>query len=133
MESLNKLLVADVMHDRLWDLPLVKENETVKMVIVILVTRGYVWVVDNNEKMNLIGVITEHDVLNLLEIYDKQMTAKHLAKKNVITCASTDTISDVIQKIKKHKVRRIPVVEKGKLIGEITLCHLLEKVYSILG
>ncbi|HEC88721.1 MAG TPA: CBS domain-containing protein [Thermoplasmata archaeon] len=35
--------------------------------------------------------------------------------------------------MKKYGVRRIPVVENGKIVGEITLRHLIEKVYSLVA
>jgi len=88
METLYDLKVADVMHNRLWDLPLVEKSAPIKMVLIILTTRGYVWVVDTREDMNIVGVITEHDVLNFLDTLNKE------------------------------------------LVGEITLRHLIEKVYS---
>lgn len=133
METLRDLKVADVMHDRLWDLPLVEENTPIKTVLIILTTRGYVWVVDTRKNMNITGVITEHDVLNFLDMLQRDMKADDLARKDVITCERQDSIAHIIEQIRTHNVRRLPVVEKGKLVGEITLRHLIEKVYSLLA
>lgn len=130
METLYDLKVADVMHNHLWDLPLVEKSAPIKMVLIILTTRGYVWVVDTREDMNIVGVITEHDVLNFLDTLNKDMRAEDLARKDVIACRKHDSIAHILEQIRTHNVRRIPVVEGKKLVGEITLRHLIEKVYS---
>jgi predicted transcriptional regulator len=131
MEDFFKLKVKDVMHDRVWDLPLVDEKTTVKVVFIILTTRGYVWVVNNTKEMKIVGIITEHDVLHLLEKFDANMNAGMIAKKELIDCSADTKITDIVEKIRLYNVRRIPVVDNGKLIGEITLRHLIEKLYSI--
>ena len=131
MEDFVKLKVKDVMYDRVWDLPLVDEKTTVKVVLIILTTRGYVWVVNNTREMKIVGVITEHDVLHLLEKIDVNMNAGMLAKKELIDCIADTKIPDIVEKIRVYNVRRLPVVDNGKLIGEITLRHLIEKLYSI--
>ena len=40
-------------------------------------------------------------------------------------------IEEVIKKIKEKGVMKLLVVENGKIIGEITLHHLIEKVFSL--
>jgi predicted transcriptional regulator len=132
MQALYDLTVADVMHDRVWDLPLATGEMPVKMVLLILTTRGYVWVVEDNASMNLLGIITEHDVMNLLEDFEKEIRARDIACRRLIKCSREDSIADVLLKIKTHNVRRIPVLDGNRLVGEITLRHLIEKVYSLL-
>ncbi len=132
MEEFLNLKVKDVMQHRVWDLPLVEENADIKFVLVILTTRGYVWVVNNAKELLLKGVITEHDALDLFADFNDDWKAKDLMKRNVIYCTKEESVADVINKIKKNKVRRMPVLENGKLIGEITLRLLIEKFYSLL-
>ena len=132
MEEFHNLKVKDVMQHRVWDLPLVNENADIKFVLVILTTRGYVWVVNNAKELLLKGVITEHDALDLFADFNDDWKAKDLMKRNVIYCTKEESVADVINKIKKNKVRRMPVLENGKLIGEITLRLLIEKFYSLL-
>jgi len=132
MKEFYESKVRDVMHSHLWDLPLVEENTDIKTVLIILTSRGYVWVVDRKDKMNLTGVITEHDILPLFKKFEEGMKAKDLARKELIICNKENRIEEIIDKIIKNKVRRLPVVENGKIIGEITLRHLIEKFYSLL-
>jgi CBS domain-containing protein len=38
-----------------------------------------------------------------------------------ISCKPDHTLREVLSLMKKYKFRRIPVLEKGKIVGEITL------------
>jgi len=120
------------MHDRVWDLPLVTKEADVKIFLLILISRGYVWVVENMEEMKIVGIITEHDALHLFENFSGNIRAEDVAKKDIIYCTKNEKVGEVIEKIKKYNVRRLPVVEEGKLIGEITLRLLIEKFYSLI-
>ncbi len=122
--------VKDVMQNRLWDLPIVEKDVDMKLILLILVSRGYVWIVNNKKDMKLMGIITEHDVLGLFEDFKVDLKAEDIMKKDLITCSKHDKIKDVIDKIKKYKVRRLPVIENDKIIGEVTLRHLIEKFSS---
>jgi len=133
MKDFYDLKVEDVMHDKIWDIPLIEENANLRIILIILTARGYAWVVENSRNMRITGVITEHDVLRIIENFDERMVAKDFAKKDLVTCDRKERISDIINKIKKYGVRRIPVVENGKIVGEITLRHLIEKVYSLVA
>lgn len=132
MEKFFDLKVKDVMQYRVWDLPIVEENADIKFVLVILTTRGYVWVVNNPRELKLRGIITEHDALELFNNFNEEWRAKDLMKKDIIFCKKDEKIEDVIEKIRKNKVRRLPVIENEQLIGEITLRLLIEKFYSLL-
>lgn len=132
MDEFYEQQVKEVMQGHVWDLPLVGENDDIRMVLIVLTARGYVWVVDDMANMNIVGVITEHDALHLFEKFDENMTAGDIAKRDLIYCTKEEKIKDVLDKVKKHNVRRLPVVENGKIIGEITLRHLIEKFYSLI-
>ena len=52
--------------------------------------------------------------------------------RRLITCKPDDSIRNVLVKMKKHSVRRLPVVEKRRIVGEITFHTLLNKYYDII-
>jgi len=122
--------VKEVMNSRIWDLPVVEENASIKVVLVVLIGRCYTWVVKNKE-MEIAGIITEHDALKLLNGYNEEMKAKDIMSSNLTVAYPDEKIKDAIEKMIKKGYRRMPVVENNKLVGEITLRHLIEKLYSI--
>ena len=131
MEKFYNLRVEEVMNSLTWDIPLIEKNADIKMVLIVIISRCYVWVVESMGNMKIVGVITEHDALHLFEKFNENMTAGDIATKDLIYCTKEEKIRNVLDKIKKHNVRRLPVIENGRIIGEITLRHIIERFYSL--
>ena len=81
------------------------------------------------EGNNLKGILTEKDIVWAISKKSKKDLAdikiKDLMKRKVITIKPGADIVDAMQKFKKKKIRRLPVVENGKLIGMITSNDIL--------
>jgi len=56
----------------------------------------------------------------------KDIQAKDLMKRKVITIKPSSDVTQAMMKFKKKKIRRLPVVENGKLIGIITLNDIIK-------
>ena len=142
-----ELTVKQLMDKRVWDLPLIEEKDGAQHVLSILGGRNHIWVVKNKESKELVGVITEHDVLSILapkhlpsyvfgipDIKSIQhgtaKTAEDIMCHRIIDCGPDDKIIDALMKMVKYKLRRLPVVEDKKIIGELTLHQLIRKYYS---
>jgi predicted transcriptional regulator len=141
------LKVRQLMDKRVWDLPIVEKNEDIHHILNILGARNHIWVVNDIEKKELIGVITEHDVLSILAPKEFSLylfgmpdlrsiqhgtvkNAENVMQKKVISCDCDDIIRDVLNKMTTHGLRRLPILEKKKIIGEITLHQLIRKYYD---
>ena len=61
-----ELQVNQLMDKRVWDLPLIEKDEDIHHVLNILGARNHIWVVKDKKSKELVGVITEHDVLSIL-------------------------------------------------------------------
>ena len=142
-----KLKVKQLMDKRAWDLPLVEKKEDIHHILNILGARNHIWVVNDKENKELLGVITEHDILSILapkefpsyvfgmpDIRSIQhgtaKTAEDIMHRKVISCRPDDKIVDALEKMTIHKLRRLPVLEDKKIIGEITLHQLIRKYYD---
>ncbi len=133
MKEFYELEVEEVMNSLLWDIPVIEKDADIKMVLLIIISRCYVWVVENRESMKIVGVITEHDFMKMFQNFEPKSTAENFAKKDLIYCTRDEKVKDVIEKIRKYNVRRLPVVEEGKIIGEVTLRDLIKKFYSFVS
>jgi len=142
-----ELKVKQLMDKRIWDLPLIEETDDVHHVLSILGARNHIWVVKDKESKELVGVITEHDVLSILapkhfpsyvfgmpDISSIQhgtaKTAEDIMCHRIITCEPDDKIIDALMKMVKYKLRRLPVTKDKKLVGELTLHQLIRKYYG---
>jgi CBS domain-containing protein len=135
LTSFYSLRVSTVMDNRTWDLPLIEENASIKIAFILLIGRGYGWVIRGQGSMELMGVITEHDMLSLFSSGNDNKniikTVANLMTSNPVTCQKDENIGEILERIQESGIRRLPVVKQKKLIGEITLRHLMEKYYSM--
>ncbi len=142
-----ELKVSQIMDKRVWDLPLIGEEEDIYHVLSILGARNHIWVVKDKESKELAGIITEHDVLSILAPkrlpnyvfgmpdvssikHGTAKTAEDVMCHRIITCKPDDKIIDALMKMVKYNLRRLPVVEDKKIVGELTLHQLIRKYYG---
>jgi len=57
-------------------------------------------------------------------------TAEDIMHRKVISCGPNDKIVDILEKMTIHRLRRLPVLEDKKIIGELTLHQLIRKYYN---
>ncbi|MFA5061064.1 MAG: CBS domain-containing protein [Candidatus Pacearchaeota archaeon] len=73
---------------------------------------------------SLKGILTEKDIIWAVVKKTKKclkdILVKDIMKRKVITIKPSADITEAMDRFKKKKIRRLPVVEQGKLIGLIT-------------
>jgi CBS domain-containing protein len=82
---------------------------------------------------NLVGILSELDCLRaiLSAVYNKSgvgTVADYMASENLVVAHPDEDIVDVAQDMLMNNKRRRPVVENGKLVGQITCRALLKAV-----
>ena len=90
-----------------------------------------VCVVDQDN--TLVGILSELDCLDasLGSLYndtDVRLVRDHMTSSNLIVAHPEEDIIDVAQDMLAKNKRRRPVVENGKLIGQVTCRQLLKAV-----
>ena len=71
-----------------------------------------------DDDMNVIGIITEKDVITLLyTVKDKNTPVEDFMTKDVVTFDHEDSMIDVTDCFAKNNFRRVPVLAEGKLVG----------------
>lgn len=95
-----------------------------------------VCVVDSDN--NLVGVLSELDCLRAVldATYNRGSIGPvkdHMASDNLVVANPNEDIIDVAQDMLRNNKRRRPVVENGKLIGQITCRQLLTAVRDFNG
>lgn len=142
-----ELKVNQIMDKRVWDLPIIDENEDIYHVLSILGARNHIWVVKNKKTKEIVGVITEHDVLSILAPKDfpsfvfgmpnissiqhgTAKTAGDVMANKIITCDPDEKVIDALMRMVKFRLRRLPVIKDKKLVGELTLHQLIRKYYA---
>ena len=88
---------------------------------------GMIPVMDNG---NLLGTVTDRDIALrvVAEGKDpKSTTVGEIASRDIVTVEPDDDLDDALQKMAKHQVRRLPVVEDGRLVGVVAQADVAQE------
>ncbi|MFH0859602.1 MAG: CBS domain-containing protein [Candidatus Altiarchaeota archaeon] len=80
-------------------------------------------VVDNDDSMKVIAIVTESDVLP--EAVKIGVEVKDAMQENPITSTLGMMVSDVSKVMVRNQIRRLPVIREDKLIGVVTQFDIL--------
>ena len=139
--------VEQVMDRRSWDLPVVDIDASVETILSMLTGKDHVWVVRSLSSYEYAGIITEKNILDViapprvhgytfkpssfLSLHHSNVeTARELMTAKTKVCRFDTRVKEVIDVMIKYHYRRMPVVERKRLVGEVTL-HDLIKVYAL--
>ena len=88
-----------------------------------------------NENRNVIGIITDRDILLRTVACDKDTKTTivgDIMTTDVCTCGFEQNIGEAQQQMAKHQIRRLPVVdEKNQMVGILTIGDLARNTQDI--
>ena len=90
-----------------------------------------------NASLQVLGMITERDIC--IGAYNQQKALSDIPvsavmSRDLFSCHATDTVAKVEASMRRHKVRRLPVVNtEGKLVGIVSLDDLAVEAERKLG
>ncbi len=81
---------------------------------------------DNNQ---VIGIVTERDFTRKV-VAEGQLTGKigDICTQKLETVTTHTSISEALKLMHKHKVRHLPVIEEGKVIGIVSIRDLFAAI-----
>jgi len=77
----------------------------------------------------LVGILSERDIVRAISesgIAAMQSPISQVMTKDVSTCEVNDSISSVMERMRKGKFRHMPVLDKGRLAGMVSIRDLLK-------
>ncbi|MGH9132567.1 MAG: CBS domain-containing protein [Ilumatobacteraceae bacterium] len=75
------------------------------------------------------GMVSERDVIRALAGSGDAVLARAVADvmtHDVITCSNADRLGDLMHIMTKHRVRHLPVVERDRLVGLVSIGDLVK-------
>jgi len=126
------VLVRDVMSK---DVRVVRPDSSVKEVVATMTKFdiGSIVVVQGKRP---VGIITERDILRRVVqpcLAPEVLTARQVMTSSVVTIRETASIDEASKLMAKKKVKKLPVMNKEKLIGMLTLTDIVTKVPTMLS
>ncbi|MEM3577373.1 MAG: CBS domain-containing protein [Candidatus Bathyarchaeia archaeon] len=126
------VLVRDVMSK---DVRVVRPDTTVREVVATMnkFDIGSIIVVQGDRP---VGIITERDILRRLVepcLAPETLTARQVMTSPVQTINENASIEEAAKLMAKKRVKRLPVMNDGKLVGIITFSDIVAKVPTMLS
>jgi CBS domain-containing protein len=84
-------------------------------------------VVDEKDKTKVVGILTEAD---LLAAPAGAKTVAEVMRKRVISVSPETPIDEIAAILVKRKIKRVPVLEGGKLVGIVSRIDVLRAKYG---
>lgn len=75
------------------------------------------------------GLVTDRDILKNVKKLDKKIS--EITKNNIITIDLHSDLDEAATIMAKHKIKRLPVMENGKLVGIISMTDLVHNLDTI--
>lgn len=83
------------------------------------------------EANRLVGIFTERDYARKLALKgraSKQTLVSEMMTQNLLTISPSQTVEDVMAIMTENRFRHLPVVERGQLIGIVTIGDAVKAV-----
>lgn len=118
--------VSDVMTS---DVVVVPANSSAEEAGRILVENGMSGAPVVDESGQLVGIISEFQLLELVyEPHLKSSCVRDFMTRDVLTVSVEDSLDTVANMFILHRIRRLPVVQEGRLRGIITRGDVLRRL-----
>ena len=78
----------------------------------------------------VIGILSERDIVRVLGEQGAEVLTKPLAQvmtRKVVTCGQTETVGTIMERMTTGKFRHLPVVEKGRLAGLVSIGDVVKQ------
>lgn len=115
------------------DVITVNEETTIQEAIRIIVENNITGLPVVNDKMQLVGIISEKDVLTLLyNVGSRSGRVREFMSRKVVCFDIEDNLVDVCECLVNNHFRRVPIVSgpKKKLIGIITRKNIVKRIFE---
>lgn len=102
----------------------IEPTATLAMAVKVLAQRRIGALVVTGADHRIVGIISERDIVRVL---DERGTAvldlpvAEVMTRKVVTCAQSETIADIMERMTGGKFRHVPVIEQGRLVGIVSI------------
>lgn len=126
------VLIRDIMSK---DVRVVRPDTSMKEVVATMnkFDIGSIIVVQGDRP---VGIITERDILRRLVepcLAPETLTARQVMTSPVLTINETASIEEAAKLMAKKKIKKLPVMNNGKLIGIVSFTDIVFKVPTLLS
>lgn len=88
------------------------------------------------EGSTVVGMLSERDIVRALITNGQdilKMPVEKLMTRNLISCEPNDELADVIEKMDRHGIRHLPVLEEHTLVGCLSVRDVIHVLRGVVA
>ncbi|HVZ09286.1 CBS domain-containing protein [Rhodopila sp.] len=123
------MFISDVLQEKHGQVVKVAPADTVLSAVKKLAEHKIGAVVVEDDWMRLAGIFSERDFVNAIDRHGAEaltFPVSRLMSKRVITCGPRDRVDVALGAMTQGRIRHLPVVEDGSLIGIVSIGDLVK-------
>jgi len=121
--------VTEILHRKGADVITIWPGASLQSAVERMASRniGALVVVDDEGK--IVGMVSERDVVLALAASAEKAPAQSVTdvmSRRLLTCAPDDSLAELMAVMTEHRVRHLPVVDHGQLLGLVSIGDLVK-------
>ena len=91
---------------------------------------------EGNQPCQMVGIITERDILRATAAHRAPLTAQRVEEvmtSDVVTASPNDSVEDVMGLLTDRRIRHLPILDGGKLVGIISIGDIVKAQHDELS
>lgn len=121
--------ISDVLQTKGSSMTTLAPSATVGELVDVLAARGIGAVIVSEDGRSPAGMVSERDVVRRLQsgaeaLMDQRLD--HIMSADVAICAPTDRVDAVLQLMTDRRIRHVPVLDEGQLVGLVSIGDLVK-------
>ncbi|HTQ32972.1 MAG TPA: CBS domain-containing protein [Stellaceae bacterium] len=104
-------------------------DATIERAVAVLRLRGIGALVVSDDGANVVGILSERDIVEALGRYGSELLAVSVGEvmtSPVVTCDPGDSVAELMAEMTNRRIRHFPVVEDGRLAGIVSIGDLVK-------
>ena len=84
----------------------------------------------------IVGIITERDILKAIESQRQNLSNLSVCNfmtRNLVTGHPSDNVGEIMGKMTTHRVRHLPIIDSGRLVGMISIGDVVKAQFDLLA
>ncbi|HWB51657.1 MAG TPA: CBS domain-containing protein [Stellaceae bacterium] len=104
-------------------------DATVERAVAVLRLRGIGALVVSDDGHNVVGIVSERDIVEALGRYGNELLELPVAEvmtSPVVTCEPEDSVAELMAEMTNRRIRHFPVLDNGRLAGIVSIGDLVK-------
>ncbi|HLN08581.1 MAG TPA: CBS domain-containing protein [Xanthobacteraceae bacterium] len=118
------MTVKAILSGKSHDVITIEPTARIETAVGILAEHRIGAVIVTDQDRHILGILSERDVVRALAERGPAMLTEPVAQvmtRKVVTCSESETVSGIMERMTGGKFRHVPVVDRGRLVGVVSI------------